>query len=181
MADTDLLRDQFWVQIRDFFGQQVAVRSSGNADFVINAIENLGGSNALIGLRSRGDSARPFDLVRSIQQDAEAKFRKREQELEGKLNETEKKLAELQTGKAEDGDFILSAEQEQAIEEFRAEMVAIRKDLRNVQLALRRDIDRLDAWLKFVNIGLIPLLVGAVAIVLGVMRRRRRRQAYEAG
>ena len=181
VADTDLLRDQFWVQIRDFFGQQVAVRSSGNADFVINAIENLSGGNALIGLRSRGDSARPFDLVRGLQQDAEARFRKREQELEGKLNETEKKLAELQTGKAQDGDFILSKEQEQAIEDFRAEMVAIRRDLRNVQLALRRDIDRLDAWLKFVNIGLIPLLIAAAAIVLGVLRRRRRRQAVAAG
>ncbi len=181
VADTDLLRDQFWVQIRDFFGQQVAVRTSGNADFVINAIENLSGGNALIGLRSRGDSARPFDLVRGLQQDAEAKFRKREQELEGKLNETEKKLSELQTGKEQDGDFILSKEQEQAIEDFRAEMVAIRKDLRNVQLALRRDIDRLDAWLKFVNIGLIPLLVAAAAITLGVLRRRRRRQAFVAG
>ena len=50
-----------------------------------------------------------------------------------------------------------------------------------MQLALRREIDQLDAMLKFVNIGLIPLLVGAAAIALGVMRRRRRRQAYEAG
>lgn len=177
VADTDLLRDQFWVQMRDFFGQQVAVRTSGNADFVVNAIENLSGSDALIGLRSRGDSARPFALVRRLQQDAEDRYRKREQELETKLSETEKKLSTLQTGETQDGEFILSQEQEQAIDDFRGEMVVIRKDLRNVQRALRRDIDRLDAWLKFVNIGLVPLLVGIAAIVLGILRRKRRRQA----
>lgn len=180
IADTDFLRDQFWVQVRDFFGQQVAVRTSGNADFVVNAIENLTGSEALISLRSRGNSVRPFTMVQGIQQEAEDRFRRQEQELESKLSETEKKLAELQTGKGQDGEFILTAEQEQAIEDFRAEMVVIRKDLRDVQLALRRDIDRLDAWLKFINIGLIPLLIGIAAVVLGVIRRRRRRRAVLA-
>lgn len=180
IADTDFMRDQFWVQVRDFFGQQVAVRTSGNADFVVNAIENLTGGEALISLRSRGNSARPFTMVQGIQQEAEGRFRRQEQELESKLSETEKKLAELQTGKGQDGEFILTAEQEQAIEDFRAEMVVIRKDLRGVQLALRRDIDRLDGWLQFVNIGLMPLLVGFVAVVLGVIRRRRRRRAVLA-
>ena len=180
VADTDLLRDQFWVQVRDFFGQQIAVRTSSNADFVMNGIENLTGSEALIGLRSRGESARPFDMVRSIQQEAEERYRRQEQELATKLSETEKKLSELQTSRGQDGEFILTSEQEQAIDEFRSQMVVIRKELRGVQLALRQDIDRLDAWLKFINIGLIPILIGVFAVVLGFIRRARRRRAAQA-
>ena len=32
-------------------------------------------------------------------------------------------------------------------------MLTVRRELRDVKLALRQDIDRLDGWLKFVNIA----------------------------
>jgi len=48
-----------------------------------------------------------------------------------------------------------------------------------VQLDLRQDIDRLKAVLEFFDIALVPLLVGAAAIVLGIVRlQRRKRRAY---
>ena len=40
-------------------------------------------------------------------------------------------------------------------------MLSVRRELRDVKRALREDIDRLDGWLKFVNIALVPLLIGA--------------------
>jgi hypothetical protein len=55
-------------------------------------------------------------------------------------------------------------------------MIAIRKELRDVQRALRQDIDRLDAWLKFHNIAAIPLLLGAGTIVVTIVGRIRRRR-----
>jgi hypothetical protein len=72
---------------------------------------------------------------------------------------------------------ILSKEQQEAIEKFRSEMLTIRKDLRDVQLALRQDIEGLERWLKFVNIGLIPVLIALAAVALGVFRARARRRA----
>ena len=65
VADTDLLNDQFWVEVRDFLGQQVAIPNAHNAAFVLDALENLSGSDALISLRGRGISDRPFELVES--------------------------------------------------------------------------------------------------------------------
>ena len=35
IADTDLLNDQFWVEVRDFLGQQVAIPNAHNAAFVL--------------------------------------------------------------------------------------------------------------------------------------------------
>jgi hypothetical protein len=42
-----------------------------------------------------------------------------------------------------------------------------------VKRALRQDIDRLDGWLKFANIALVPLLIGVGGIAWAARHRRR--------
>ena len=60
-------------------------------------------------------------------------------------------------------------------------MLQTRRQLRNVQAALRSNIGRLKAGLEFADIALIPIIVAVVAIVLGVLRvRRRHRRTTEA-
>ena len=49
--------------------------------------------------------------------------------------------------------------------------------MRNVQHDLRKDIDALGTLLAFINIALMPLIVAGVAIVLAILRRRRRARA----
>ena len=85
VADTDLLADQFWVNRRELAGQDVIMPTAHNAAFVVGALENLSGSNALIGLRGRGVKDRPFTLVEDLRRSAEQKFRAKEQALEEKL------------------------------------------------------------------------------------------------
>jgi len=173
-SDTDMLEDRFWVQVQDFFGQKVAVPSAQNGDVAVNALDNLGGANGLIGLRGRGVAQRPFKLIQDIQQDAELRFRAKERELTEKLKDAERKLSELQQ-KDQGGKAILTAEQQQAIESFRAEILGLRRELRGVQLDLRKDIQRLETWIKFLNIAAIPILIAVVAVILGWARIRRRR------
>ena len=81
---------------------------------------------------------------------------------------------EVQTG-AKNGDVILKPEEKRAIESFRREMISIRKELRGVQYDLRKDIENLDGWLKFLNIAAIPLLLGLGTLVFALGRRLRRR------
>lgn len=184
IADTDLLQDRFWVQMQDLFGQAVAMPLSNNMDFVTNALDNLTGSNDLIGLRSRGISQRPFERVEALQRDAETRLRAKERELQAQREETEKKIADLQRpgqGVATQGAQVtLSPAQQEEIEKFKAQLLTIRRDLRGVQLDLRRDIERLKTRLWFLNIALIPLLVAIIAIGLGIWRMRRRRIAVSA-
>jgi ABC-type uncharacterized transport system involved in gliding motility auxiliary subunit len=147
----------------------------------VNAIDNLLGSDELISLRTRGESARPFTLVRAIQKNAELQFREKERQLNDQLKDTQKKLAELQgqggPGGAEAGKVILSKDQQEAIDQFRTQVVQIRRQLRDVQHDLRRNIDDLQMLLKFINIWLVPILVGIAAIVVGAVRLRRRAPA----
>ena len=180
VADTDILENRFWVQSQDFFGQTVTIPVANNGDFVANALDVLAGGDDLISLRSRGTSARPFELINNIQRAADARYQATEKDLETKLKETQDKIKQLRDQGARPG-VALAAEQEKTLDNFRADMITIRQQLRRVQLALRQDIDRLQAWTEFFDIALVPILVGLAAIVLGILRlRRRKRQAGAA-
>jgi ABC-type uncharacterized transport system involved in gliding motility auxiliary subunit len=173
VADTDMLEDKFWVDFKGFYGRPAAVTRADNGAFLINALENLSGSNDLIGLRSRGHSARPFAKVAALKEAAEKQFRAKERALQIKLSDTGQKIAELQREKEGESNLIMSAEQRAEINKFKAEQSKTRKELRNVQLDLSKNIEKLGAWLKVINIGLIPLLVIFVSTVMGVVRMRR--------
>ena len=181
VADTDMLDDRFWTDTRDFFGRRIIVPFANNADFVANAIEVLAGGEDLVDLRSRGSSARPFTVVEEIQRAADERYAAEQRALQDKLKQTQQKLREL-TGNDPANPATLSPEQARAIDEFRAEMVATRQQLRAVQAALRQDIEWLKAILEFCDIALVPILVAVAAIVLGGLRlrRRRRRQTQPA-
>ncbi|OLD92412.1 MAG: hypothetical protein AUG92_01535 [Alphaproteobacteria bacterium 13_1_20CM_4_65_11] len=181
VADTDMLDDRFWAASRDFFGRRIVTPFTNNADFVANAIEILAGGEDLIGLRSRGSSARPFTVVEEIQRAADERYAAEQRALQEKLKQTQQKLREL-TGGEPGNAANLSAEQTRAIDEFRAEMIATRQQLRAVQAALRRDIEWLKAIIEFCDIALVPILVALAAIVLGMLRlrRRHRRQSRPA-
>ncbi len=181
VADTDILDDRIWVQSQDFFGRRLVVPVANNGDFVADAIDVLAGGQDLIGLRSRGTAVRPFEVVDRIQRQAQARYSAEEQALRTKLKATQAQLADL-TGKDQAASpTTLSPEQTKAIEQFRADMVETRRQLREVQAALRRNIEELKEEFEFLDIALIPIIVAVVAVVVGAARlRRRRRRTLEA-
>ena len=179
VGDTDFLQDQFWVQRQNIFGQSIPIPISANGSFVINALDNLTGSGDLIGIRSRGRFLRPFTVVEELRQDAELRFREKEKELLQRLEETEARLSELRTGEGDE--IVLTEDQRNAIIEFTKERVRIRRELRDVRHSLRKDIETLEASLKFINIGLVPIVIGIGGLLAGLHRMRRRRAAMRAG
>ena len=180
VADTDILDDRFWVQMQDFFGRRVAVPIANNGDFVTDAIDVLSGGSDLIGLRSRGTAVRPFVLVQNIQRAADERYQASERALEGKLKDTEQKLKDLRDKGASPAGTV-DAAQNAAIENFRGQLLETRRQLREVQLAERENIDRLRNWVEFFNIAFIPILVALVAVVIGMLRLRRRQRRANAG
>jgi ABC-type uncharacterized transport system involved in gliding motility auxiliary subunit len=172
VADVDMLSDHLWVQVQNFFGQQVANAFASNGAFVINALENLAGSSDLIAVRSRGTFARPFTKVDELRGDAEARFRATEQRLQQELAETERRLGELQSTREDTGSLLLTGEQQSEIDRFVDQRASIRKELRAVQRGLDKDIEDLGTTLKIINIGLVPLLLTIVTL-LALWRRRR--------
>ena len=174
VADTDLLSDRMWVQVQDFFGQRMPQPWADNASFTINALDNLSGSDALISVRSRGRFSRPFEVVDELQRTAEVKFREQEAELQQRLAATEQQLASLQQSDDPAQSPQLTPEQQATLQQFMAEKVRIRKELRDVRFQLNADIDALGRSLKLVNIALVPLLLTVGVLLLWFWRRRKR-------
>lgn len=174
VADTDLLSDRMWVQVQDFFGQRMPQPWADNASFTINALDNLSGSDALISVRSRGRFSRPFEVVDALQRSAETKFREQEAELQQRLAATEQQLASLQQSDDPAQSPQLTPEQQATLQQFMAEKVRIRKELRDVRFQLNADIDALGRSLKLLNIALVPLLLTVGVLLLWFWRRRKR-------
>jgi ABC-type uncharacterized transport system involved in gliding motility auxiliary subunit len=178
VADSDILTNRFWVQTQDFFGQTQTTPFSDNGPFVVNLVGTLAGNDALLGLRGRGSSERPFVMVDQMQQRAEARYRKTEQALQAHLDATQKQLTSLRTGTGEPGaGAVITARQSQAIESLRQDAVATRGRLRAVQFDLQRNITRLEDHLRLFDIVMVPAVLALLAIVLGLIRGRRRARA----
>lgn len=172
VADTDLLADRLWVQAQNFFQQTVMNAFANNGDFAINAVDNLTGSTELVGVRGRAISARPFGRVEALRRHADDRFRQKEKELNAELTETERKLNEIQRARAEDSSALLTAAQSTELERFQAQKLRIRKDLREVRRQLDADIEALGNRLRVINILLVPLAVGLLALGFAAWRRR---------
>ena len=176
LADTDMLYDEYWLKYEQS-GEVLPI--ANNADFTVNLLEYLNGTEDLIGLRGKGVSSLPFVKVEKIQKEAEQKFRSKEQELLEKLNNYQGKLENIQKGSVEDGGKTLLTEKETLeIDKFREEMIFVRSELRKVQNALRKDIEKLDSTLKFFNIFFVPILLIIISLVLGFIGRRKRYQKH---
>ena len=76
---------------------------------------------------------------------------------------------------------VITPEQRAAIDAARTDIVNTRKQLRDVQLRLNRDISALEMWLRIVNIVLVPAILTVVAIVLALIQRARRANARSPG
>jgi ABC-type uncharacterized transport system involved in gliding motility auxiliary subunit len=174
VADTDLLMDYMWVQTREILGQRVAQAFANNGDLIANIVDNLSGSGALISVRGRASFSRPFTRVEALRHSADDRLRSKALELQSELRETESKLTELQSKRNDQSSLMLSPEQEEELKHFTAEKARVRKELRETQRGLDVEINRLDTWLKVINIGIAPLCVAIAGVIVLYLRRRRR-------
>ncbi|WP_250628039.1 Gldg family protein [Pinirhizobacter soli] len=172
VADTDLLSDRLWLVTQNVLGPQVVQAFANNGDFVSNLVDNLSGSSALLSIRGRAGSQRPFTRVEGLRAEADQKYLTKKRELERELFETQRRVAELQPGKG----GTASAEQKHELEKFLQRKLAISKELRDVQHQLNAEIDALGLRVKFVNIVLVPALVALAGLLYGWRRGRRTRR-----
>jgi ABC-type uncharacterized transport system involved in gliding motility auxiliary subunit len=173
VADTDMLADRMWLRMQNVMGQRYMVAATNNYDFVANVLDNLTGSSDLISVRGRQSFARPFTRVDDLRQRTNQELRNKEQELNRQLQETEHKLAQLQSGRADQSSLTLTKEQEQELQRFLQERGRVRKELRDVRRGLDVGIESLGWTLKVLNIAAIPVVLIALALVIAIRRRRR--------
>lgn len=173
VADTDFLADDFYVD------PQSGGTAADNASFALNAIDVLGGSDALVSLRSRAPAQRQMELLDNMERDAQRRIESRQQQLEADLQETQSRLQQLQARGRGSGFFAgdlgaeLTPEEQAEVDQFRTREGEIRTELRGLVRDLRGDINRLQAIVIFINVWLAPLLIAAAGLFLFWRRQRR--------
>ena len=179
VGDADFLADRNWARVREMGGQRLTIPTASNADFAINAIDNLRGSQALVGLRGRGFSVRPFEVISEMRQKADDKYRNKEQELLNSISDIEKNIKNIQREEKSTGVLMTAAQQEQ-VDNFRIKMLESRRDLRKVQRSLRNDVETLENRIRIINIWAVPIVVAIISILLALVRKFRRAQFYKS-
>lgn len=177
IADADMLYHDIWVQLARLGNMQLEVQTkANNYDLLVNAIDNLTGDEDMISLRSRPGFARPFTRVEKMLEEANNRFQAEKQALEDTLAETERRINELQSQKEGPvNSMILTPEQREEIENYRAEQLETNRKLRDVNHSLMKDIERLGSKVKFFNIVALPLVIAILAAAMGLYRKNRKR------
>jgi len=171
-ADSDFLADDFCVRLlRTPFGT-MAQPLNDNLALFSNVIEQFAGREELIGVRTRGPSDRPFEVVNRLEAEALAKWQQKEEALRQKLQEVQAKVNELQRQKSGSERLLLTREQQDEIVKFRKAQAATSRELKNVRKELTADIDALGFALKCVNIVLVPVLVVLFGLARFFLRKR---------
>lgn len=176
VADADLISDDTWLLEDRTAGGKRPI--SDNGPFLVNAVELMAGDPALAQVRGRGSYRRPFEVVNELRRAAEAKSVARERDLQDEIRRTELRIGELQREQTPDGSqaLVLTPQQAQELERLQLQMVDARKELRQVQHALREDVESLGNRLLLLNTVAWPLCVAALALLWYTVRGRGSRK-----
>ncbi len=174
-ADSDFFDDRFWTTEQNYLGQRFAVPMADNAKFLLNAVENMMGSDALISLRGRERQDPIFTRVADLRRAAEEQYLTEENNLQSRIAAAQGELDKLEKSGT------LGKEAQDVTRRYRQELQDARKALRKVEANLRRDIEQLGLVLRWINIALMPALVLLVSVFVMLRRRARRAATQKAG
>ena len=161
VADTDLLTDRMWAQVRDVQGRQQIVSWADNERFVLNVLDDLFDADELIEARNRGAVRHVFEKVENLRREIPI-LRVREASLKNDLSSVGKLLEDEQ-------DPVKSVKHE----------ADVRQELLKVKSALLENEESLGIRIKVLNIALIPLSMLVIMFTCkwglsSLMRRNRK-------
>ena len=172
VADTDWIFDPFSLQKVEL-NNRVAVRPlNDNLTFLLNMIEYASGDSALIAIRSRGQLQRPFTRVKELFTQTQQRYREQEAELVRKISNVEAEIAKIPSAVGVENVNQLPKTIRSKIRELQRELLPVRRNLREIRLKIRNDIQQLGRRLTLINLLAGPLLIMLFA-ALAIMFRRR--------
>ena len=172
VADVDFMGDMVAYQ-RTFFGMATV---GDNSTFVLNAIENLSGSDRLISIRSRGSYERPFTVVKDIETAAEEETLEETRAIEAQIKGFETQLNEkLQSLGGDNKGALINQTIIEEKKEIELQLRDAEKRLRDIKMKKRQQVQKVKEWTRFVCTIVMPVLVLIAAIGLGIYRSVKRK------
>jgi len=176
-GDSDMLFNDVCVTpYTDALGQRSYKRANDNVSMLQNVMERLTGSRDLASIRSRVPMSRPLTKVNEMKAKAELKYKNRILELERDFSEAKANLDYLKRLEAAEGRNMNTPQRQAEMRSFQLKVSAAKRELKEMRASLKLDLDRLDTWIKIINIVLVPALVALCGVVWSIIRLSRGRR-----
>lgn len=169
VADVDFMEDQFWVNVKEYFAEELLTPFANNAAFVVNSLENLSDASTLASLRARGVMDRPFTLINNLELESERIFREKERSLANEMSALQNRMRELEQKAG--GSVMLGQEDLDAFNDFREKAQNVQVELRNIKLELAQELESLNNTIKISNIAGIPAIFVTFGILFWLLRK----------
>ncbi len=171
-ADVDFLGDM--VAYRDtIFGTMVI---GDNSALLLNAIDDLCGSDELISIRSRGNFKRPFEAVDKIEAQAESQTAQEEAKINAEITGFENELQTILNSAKEGQEEVVGSSILQKKKELELKILEARKQLQQIKKTRLQRIENLGNQLRNFNMLAAPAVILAIAIILGARRGVKKRR-----
>ena len=172
VGDADMLFNPFCVAKKQVYDQTVIDVINSNLDFVLNALDQLSGSQDIIEIRTRGSKKRGFVKFEQIFNVAKKKYRKQITILEGQLQKTNDYIKKIQSGVSDQKNIKFDDKQINTIRKYKLQAKETAMKLRDLRKLLRENIESLKAIIELLDIAGPPLIVIIVGLIICVLRYR---------
>jgi ABC-type uncharacterized transport system involved in gliding motility auxiliary subunit len=174
VADADFLADAMAYQLVSRRGAEIVTRPrNNNAALLANGLDHLRGSHALLPIRAKGQTIRPFTRVHDLRRAAEESDRQEVQAINMRLTQIEEELGELNRQAALGGGSLVSEKALTAIRRVQKEQNGLRARRRGIEQRLQQHIARLQRTLTALNLAVVPGLVALGGVAFWLRRTRR--------
>lgn len=144
-----------------------------NEIFLVNAVEDLVGSDSLTRLRSRQAEARSFTRIEELDREAQEEYGERRANLTSELAQIAVAIDDILARTPLRQPTSLSPDLRVQYDDLVARQVAARTELRQIEAAIQSEFDSLRTNLTLLNILVIPALVVLVGLLATAWRRMR--------
>lgn len=181
IGDADFVADKYWTNKENMLGEIRLHPFAGNADFVINALDNLSDSASLITLRSKAAWQRPLTVLENLAKQSGKTYRQEEGRLRAELEKARRQLKALTASAEKETAEIVARKEMERIRELQNKIVQLRSELRAVQTILNRDVFALENKIMLLNLLLVPSVLVVIALLISWRRRVRRLSSVRKG
>jgi ABC-type uncharacterized transport system involved in gliding motility auxiliary subunit len=174
IADADFVHHSSWTQeARDMFGRAQLQQTAENVSLIQNAVEQMGGDSSLIGIRSRGVTARPLTEIEKLEAEAEAAFQSKFKGIQDQIDKLQKQINEEGIKFDPKKGLVVTEAQKEQITKIREKQAEAKKELRHVRKDLRAAITAKQTSLTWLNILGVPVVVALLGLIVAFIRSRR--------
>jgi ABC-type uncharacterized transport system involved in gliding motility auxiliary subunit len=166
-SDVDFITNGMAYYQNPLFGNIIV---GDNSALLINTVDELGGSNELISIRSRGNFRRPFVVVDEIEAEAEAQTAKEVAKLNAEIDGFDNDLRALVNSTDKEQQQIIGSSLAQKKKDLELKKMEAKRQLQEVQRQKRQRIEHLGNVLRAFNMLAAPAVILVIAVALGVRR-----------